>query len=100
MIKKVIINGEEIGRIQYYIQYIDNSIFISLFRLYKPYRNQGNFKHLFNEIVSIAKNLNINKLQLSVGAEDNINDDYLYALYKKYGFVGDKKRMILDIRNL
>jgi GNAT superfamily N-acetyltransferase len=98
MLKRVIVNGEEIGRINYFIQTRDNSIFLSLFRLKPEFRNKGYFKYLFAEIVSVAKNNNIHIIYLSVGAEDNIGDDYILALYRRYGFVGDKRRMMLDIR--
>ena len=100
MIKKVFVNCEEIGRLNYFIQHRDNSIFLSLFRLNPQFRNKGYFKYLFAEIVSIAKKNNIHIIYLSVGGEDNISDDYIFALYQRYGFVGDKRRMMLDIRNL
>ena len=100
MIKKVFFNGEEIGRINYQISTIDNSIFISLFRLKPKFRNKGYFKYLFKEIILISKKNNISILILSVGAEGNIEDEYLLNLYRRYGFIGDKRRMILDIRNI
>lgn len=100
MIKKVFVDGNLIGKIYYSPQVHDNSIFINLFLLMPKYRNGGNFKILFNEMISIAKNTNVNILYLSIGGKDGISDDYLLSLYKKYGFIGDKKRMILDIRNI
>ena len=100
MLRKVYVNGENIGQINYFIQTRDNSLFISLFRLKQQFRNRGYFKYLFNEAVSVAKKNNIHILQLSVGGEDNISDDYIFALYQRYGFSGDKRRMILDIRNI
>ena len=89
-----------IGKIHYSPQVHDNSIFINLFFLMPKYRNCGNFKILFNEIISIAKRQNINILYLSIDGKDSISDDYLLSLYQNYGFKGDKKRMMLNIRNL
>lgn len=100
MINKVFVDGEEIGRIYYFIQHQDNSIYLSLFRLKPEFRNKGYFKYLFAELISAAKKNNINIIKLSVGGEDNISDNYLFALYQRYGFVGNKKWMILDIRNI
>jgi len=100
MIKKVFVDGVEIGRLNYQIRTIENSIFISLFRLKPEFRGRGYFKYLFNGVISIAKKNNINTLMLSVGGEGDIEDKYLLNLYKRYGFIGDKRRMILDIRNI
>ena len=86
MLKKVFVNGKEIGRINYQIRIIDNSIFISLFRLKPEFRGKGYFKYLFNEVLSIAKKNNINTLMLSVGGEEDIEDNYLLSLYRRYGF--------------
>ncbi len=93
IIKEVSVDEEKIGYIEYTLQHTleGKSIYIQYFFLSEEFRGKGMFKKLFSTIVAIGKRRRINIFYLIP------TDERTLSIYKKYGFVGDRSLMRLEL---
>jgi len=93
MIRDVRVNGKKIGYIEYILQHTleGKSIYIQYFFLEEEYRGKGYFKKLLSTVKNIGKRRRIKIFYLVP------TDGTVYAIYKKYGFVGDMDLMRLEV---
>jgi GNAT superfamily N-acetyltransferase len=92
-LKIVKFEGKKIGSIEYRMQNTleGRSIYVDFFWLEDEYRGKGFFKVLFNTLIAVGKRKRIKIFYLIP------TDDRVYEIYKKYGFVGDKKLMRYEV---
>ncbi len=87
-----------IGKIIYHQQLTNEgySYYIELFYINKKYRGKGYFNKMINTIINISKRKYIKILYLRI-ASNEVSEQRLYDLYSKYGFIGTKDLMRMEI---
>jgi len=93
MIRDVRVNGRklDISSIFCSIRWRESRFYIQYFFLEEEYRGKGYFKKLLSTVKNIGKRRRIKIFYLVP------TDGTVYAIYKKYGFVGDMELMRLEI---
>jgi len=91
-------NNDRIGKIIYHQQLTNEgySYYIELFYINKKYRGKGYFNKMINTMMNIGRRYKIYIFYLRIASRES-DENYLLNLYQKYGFIGNKELMRLNI---
>jgi GNAT superfamily N-acetyltransferase len=87
MIKEVNVGDNQVGHVVYdFWDTHPKILFIHQFKIYPEFRGLGYFKLLMAEIKTVADDIGLSVMALSVGSNE-VDENWLRSLYSRYGFI-------------